>query len=100
MYPGSVIPDAIRDQVGEREASGGNNPGGRGWLHFGRVPDHQMSALLMAIFVRRTAYHETLALSHSGGRHSWPQGVVKHSTGRRSSNYPSDSPSISSRIRL
>ncbi len=51
----------------------------------GEVPDYQMSALLMAIFIRGMDYDETLALTQamadSGGRHSFPQCVDKHSTG-------------------
>ena len=51
----------------------------------GEVPDYQMSTLLMAIFIRGMDYNETLALTramaYSGGRHSFPQCVDKHSTG-------------------
>ncbi|MDP8953006.1 MAG: thymidine phosphorylase [Actinomycetota bacterium] len=51
----------------------------------GAVPDYQMSALLMAIFIRGMRYDETLALTRamadSGGRHSFPECVDKHSTG-------------------
>src|SRR5215210_582277 len=51
----------------------------------GRVPDYQMSALLMAIFIRGMSYEETLALTEamagSGGRYSFPHCVDKHSTG-------------------
>ena len=51
----------------------------------GEVPDYQMSALLMAIFIWGMNYDETLALTHamaySGGRHSFPQCIDKHSTG-------------------
>ena len=51
----------------------------------GEVPDYQMSALLMAIFIRGMDYDETLvltqAMADSGGRHSFPQCVDKHSTG-------------------
>jgi thymidine phosphorylase len=49
------------------------------------VPDYQMSALLMAIFIRGMSYEETLALTEamaeSGGRYSFPEYVDKHSTG-------------------
>lgn len=51
----------------------------------GDIPDYQMSALLMAIFVQRMAYEETLALTaamaDSGKRYSFPDCVDKHSTG-------------------
>ncbi len=51
----------------------------------GEVPDYQMSALLMAIFIRGMGYDETLALTQaladSGERHSFPECVDKHSTG-------------------
>jgi thymidine phosphorylase len=51
----------------------------------GEVPDYQMSALLMAIFIRGMSYDETLALTQamagSGGRYSFPHCVDKHSTG-------------------
>ena len=49
------------------------------------VPDYQMSALLMAIFIRGMGYGETLALTAamaaSGARYSFPECVDKHSTG-------------------
>jgi len=49
------------------------------------IPDYQMSALLMAIFIRGMDYEETLALTeamaYSGERHSFPECVDKHSTG-------------------
>jgi thymidine phosphorylase len=49
------------------------------------VPDYQMSALLMAIFIRGMSYEETLALTRamadSGERYSFPECVDKHSTG-------------------
>ena len=51
----------------------------------GDIPDYQMSALLMAIFLRGMAYEETLALTRamadSGPRYSFPDCVDKHSTG-------------------
>ena len=51
----------------------------------GEVPDYQMSALLMAIFIQGLEYEETLALTQamaaSGERHSFPHCVDKHSTG-------------------
>jgi thymidine phosphorylase len=49
------------------------------------TPDYQMSALLMAIFIQGMEYSETLtlteAMANSGGRHSFPHCVDKHSTG-------------------
>ena len=51
----------------------------------GAMPDYQMSALLMAIFIRGMGYAETLALTAamagSGARYSFPGCVDKHSTG-------------------
>ena len=51
----------------------------------GAVPDYQMSALLMAIFIRGMGYEETVALTRamadSGERYSFPECVDKHSTG-------------------
>ena len=51
----------------------------------GDVPDYQMSALLMAIFLRGMIYGETLALTRamaeSGDTYSFPDCVDKHSTG-------------------
>jgi pyrimidine-nucleoside phosphorylase len=51
----------------------------------GSVPDYQMSALLMAVFIRGMTYTETLALTRamaeSGETYSFPESVDKHSTG-------------------
>ena len=51
----------------------------------GEVPDYQMSALLMAVFIRGMGYGETLALTEamadSGKRYSFPHCVDKHATG-------------------
>jgi thymidine phosphorylase len=51
----------------------------------GAVPDYQMAALLMAIFIRGMGYEETLALTRamadSGEHYSFPECVDKHSTG-------------------
>jgi pyrimidine-nucleoside phosphorylase len=85
LYSGSAILDAI-----ETKKRGGKLPAGMvqavvdGYT-LGEVPDYQMSALLMAIFIRGMDYDETLSLTrtmaYSGGRHSFPQCVDKHSTG-------------------
>ena len=51
----------------------------------GEVPDYQMSALLMAIFIHGMDFQETLALTcamaNSGKHYSFPECVDKHSTG-------------------
>ena len=51
----------------------------------GAVPDYQMAALLMAIFIQGMDYEETLALTRamaeSGEHYSFPECVDKHSTG-------------------
>jgi thymidine phosphorylase len=85
LHSGSVILEAI-----ETKKRGGELPAGviqavvDGYTS-GEVPDYQMSTLLMAIFIRGMDYNETLALTramaYSGGRHSFPQCVDKHSTG-------------------
>ncbi|MCA1717855.1 MAG: hypothetical protein LC781_13910 [Actinobacteria bacterium] len=85
MYSGSAILDAI-----ETKKRGGELPAGairavvEGYTS-GEVPDYQMSALLMAIFIRGMDYEETLALTeamaYSGERHYFPDCVDKHSTG-------------------
>ena len=70
-YGGALCEEVIREVVESYTA--------------GSVPDYQMSALLMAIFVRGMDYGETLALTRamaeSGGRYSFPGCVDKHSTG-------------------
>src|SRR5918997_3745900 len=49
------------------------------------VPDCQMAALLMALFIQGMSYEETLALTRamadSGEHYSFPECVDKHSTG-------------------
>ena len=51
----------------------------------GAVPDYQMSALLMAVFIRGMSYEETLDLTRtmaeSGAQYSFPECLDKHSTG-------------------
>ena len=85
MYSGSAILDAM-----ETKKRGGKLPARVieavvASYTSGEVPDYQMSALLMAIFIRGMDYDETLsltrAMAYSGGRHSFPQCVDKHSTG-------------------
>jgi len=85
LYSGSAILDAI-----ETKKRGGKLPAGTiqavvDDYTLGEVPDYQMSALLMAIFIRGMDYDETLSLTrtmaYSGGRHSFPQCIDKHSTG-------------------
>ena len=85
MSPGSAVLEAI-----ELKKRGGELPGGlvrevvEGYTE-GATPDYQMSALLMAIFIRGMSYEETLALTAamagSGARYSFPGCVDKHSTG-------------------
>jgi thymidine phosphorylase len=85
LYSGSAILDAM-----ETKKRGGKLPARVieavvASYTSGEVPDYQMSALLMAIFIRGMDYDETLsltrAMAYSGGRHSFPQCVDKHSTG-------------------
>ena len=51
----------------------------------GSVPDYQMAALLMAVFIQGMTYEETLALTRamagSGETYAFPDCVDKHSTG-------------------
>jgi len=51
----------------------------------GTIPDYQMAAFLMAVFIRGMDYEETLALTRamaeSGDSYSFPHCVDKHSTG-------------------
>jgi thymidine phosphorylase len=85
LYTGNAILDAI-----ETKKFGGElseeviRAVVAGYLE-GAVPDYQMAALLMAIFIRGMGYEETLALTRamadSGERYSFPECVDKHSTG-------------------
>ncbi len=49
------------------------------------IPEYQMAALLMAVFIHGMSYEETLgltrAMADSGKRYSFPDCVDKHSTG-------------------
>jgi thymidine phosphorylase len=76
LYSGSAILDAI-----DTKKRGGELPAGViravvASYTSGEVPDYQMSALLMAIFIRGMDYDETLALTkamaYSGERHFSP----------------------------
>ncbi len=68
---GELLEDVIREVVAGYTSS--------------EIPDYQMSALLMAIFLRGMSYEETLALTSamaaSGERYEFPECVDKHSTG-------------------
>jgi thymidine phosphorylase len=85
LYSGSAILDAIETKKRDGELPAGTIQRVVDGYTSGEVPDYQMSALLMAIFIKGMNYDETLALTramaYSGGRHSFPQCVDKHSTG-------------------
>ncbi len=85
MYSGRAILDAIETKKrGEELPAGMIRAVVEGYTS-DEIPDYQMSALLMAIFIRGMDYEETLALTeamaYSGERHSFPGCVDKHSTG-------------------
>ncbi len=69
---GGALPESVIRQVVEGYTGGS-------------LPDYQMAALLMAIFIRGMEYEETLALTRamaeSGARYSFPGCMDKHSTG-------------------
>ncbi len=98
MYSGSAILDAV-----EIKKRSGKLQEVVACYTSWEVPDYQMSALLMAIFIRGMDYDETLAqieaMAYASERHSFPGYIDEHSTGRRFSSYPSDPPRISSRMR-
>jgi pyrimidine-nucleoside phosphorylase len=82
---GNAVLDAIEvKKFGERLSEGLIRRVVEGYTS-GAVPDYQMSALLMAIFIRGMDYGETLALTRamaeSGETYSFPGCVDKHSTG-------------------
>jgi pyrimidine-nucleoside phosphorylase len=85
LYSGRAILDAIETKKRGGKLSAGVIQAVVASYTSGEVPDYQMSALLMAIFIRGMDYDETLsltrAMAYSGGRHSFPQCVDKHSTG-------------------
>ena len=85
MSFGSAILDAIETKKGGRQLSESVIKELVEGYSSGEVPDYQMSALLMAIFIQGMGYQETLALTEamadSGKRYSFPHCVDKHSTG-------------------
>ena len=85
MSSGSAVLDAIEiKKVGGELSQGSIREVVAGYTN-GVVPDYQMAALLMAIFIRGMSYEETLALTRamaeSGEHYSFPECVDKHSTG-------------------
>ncbi len=85
MYSANTVLDAIEIKKRGGELSGQIIKELVAGYTSGEVPDYQMSALLMAIFIRGMSYEETLALTeamaNSGERYSFPGCVDKHSTG-------------------
>jgi thymidine phosphorylase len=85
MGSGSAILDAIEAKKFGGELSDGHIRDVVGGYVMGEVPDYQMAALLMAIFIQGMSYGETLALTRamaeSGRTYSFPECVDKHSTG-------------------
>src|SRR5829696_2809616 len=81
----SAILDAIEAKKFGGELSDGHIRDVVGGYVMGEVPDYQMAALLMAIFIQGMSYGETLALTRamaeSGRTYSFPECVDKHSTG-------------------
>jgi thymidine phosphorylase len=82
---GNAVLDAIETKKRGGELSGSVIKEFVEGYSSGEVPDYQMSALLMAIFIQGMGYQETLALTEamadSGKRYSFPCCVDKHSTG-------------------
>ena len=85
MLFGNAVLDAIETKKRGGELSGSVIKELVEGYSSGVVPDYQMSALLMAIFIQGMGYQETLALTEamadSGKRYSFPCCVDKHSTG-------------------
>ena len=85
MLFGNAVLDAIETKKRGGELSGSVIKELVEGYSSGEVPDYQMSALLMAIFIQGMGYQETLALTEamadSGKRYSFPCCVDKHSTG-------------------
>ncbi|HZY56169.1 MAG TPA: thymidine phosphorylase [Rubrobacteraceae bacterium] len=85
MHSGNAVLDAIETKKWGGELSESVIREVVEGYSLGEVPDYQMSALLMAIFIRGMGYEETLALTEamadSGKQYSFPNCVDKHSTG-------------------
>lgn len=85
MHPAHTILDAIEDKKRGRELPEEHIRSVVSGYTAGDIPDYQMSAFLMAVFIRGMSYEETLALTAamagSGERYSFPECVDKHSTG-------------------
>ncbi|HZB83789.1 MAG TPA: thymidine phosphorylase [Rubrobacteraceae bacterium] len=85
MLFGNAVLDAIETKKRGGELSGSVIKELVEGYSSGEVPDYQMSALLMAIFIQGMGYQETLtlteAMADSGKRYSFPCCVDKHSTG-------------------
>lgn len=81
----SVVLEAIEEKKAGRELSGEVIRGVVAGYTDGSIPDYQMAAFLMAVFLRGMGYEETLALTRamaeSGETYSFPDCVDKHSTG-------------------
>lgn len=85
MYSGNATLEAIETKKRGGELSEGVIRKVVDDYTAGEVPDYQMAALLMAIFIWGMRYDETLALTEamtdSGKRYSFPECVDKHATG-------------------
>ena len=81
----SVVLEAIEEKKAGRELSEAAIRNVVAGYTEGSIPDYQMSAFLMAVFLRGMDYEETLALTRamaeSGEAYSFPGCVDKHSTG-------------------
>jgi thymidine phosphorylase len=85
LYAGNAIIDAIETKKFGGELSEEVIRAVVAGYTEGAVPDYQMAALLMAIFIQGMGYDETLSLTRamadSGERYSFPECGDKHSTG-------------------
>ena len=81
----SAVLEAIETKKGGGELAEGTIRDVVAGFTDGSVPDYQMSALLMAVFLQGMTYPETLALTRamaeSGAAYSFPDCLDKHSTG-------------------